>query len=299
MLKEVIQKKSIRTNQEKIKNLLGEIKVIYTDVDGTLLGPDGCFFLDTERQYTLKPAQALVAVLERNIDIVMISGRHIRQLRENARVFGFKNYIAEMGTQIVYNLGEEVILNLGDFKKTEESVFKTIEKSGVLDLLRQTYQRKLEDHTPWSSERDCTPLFRGYVDVNEANELLRQKGYENLVLVDNGVIPRKSETLDVPEMHAYHLIPRGVGKESGIKIDRRIRKIPKKAAIAIGDAVADLPFAQEVGAFFMVKNGLVKNSHLAEQILEAENIFVTENEMGLGWAEVVEWITQETETVGI
>jgi len=290
MLEEVIRKKSIRTNQEKIKSLLGEIKVIYTDVDGTLLGPEGSFFLDAQRHYTLKPAQALVAALKRNIDIVMISGRHHRQLRENARVFGFKNYIAEMGTMIVYNLGEEIILNLGDFKKTEETVFKTIEKLGVLDLLRQTYPRKLEDHLPWSKERECTPLFRGYVNVDEVNELLREKGFGSLVLVDNGIIPRKSETLDIPEMHAYHLVPRGIGKESGIRKDREIRKIPKEATIAIGDAVADLPFAQETGVYFMVKNGLRQNSHLAEQILGRENIFVTENEMGLGWAEVVEWV---------
>jgi HAD superfamily hydrolase (TIGR01484 family) len=291
MLEELIRKKGIKANRERIKHLLDETKVIYTDIDGTFLGPSGCFFLDSKKNYTLRPAQALLKALEKNIDIVMISGRHMRQLRENARIFGFKNYVAEMGTIVVYNQGEKVIYNLGDFKKTDEPLFETIKKSGVLDLLYKTYKGKLEDHSPWSAERDCTPLFRGYVDTAEANKLLKQNGYDNLVLVDNGAIFRKSETLDVPETHAYHLVPKGVSKDSGIKIDRRIRDIPKKATIALGDAVADLTFAKEVGVFFMVKNGLVKNSHLAEQILKADNVFVTENEMGLGWAEAIEEVT--------
>ncbi|MBI4743913.1 MAG: HAD family phosphatase [Actinobacteria bacterium] len=287
-MEQVLKNKSLKTNLKKIKNLVKEIKVIYTDVDGTLLGPEGCFFLDSAKNYTLKPAAVLVEALKKDIDVVMISGRNATQLRENARLLGLKNYIAEMGTLLVYNQGEKIIKNLGTFEQTEETVYETIKKSGAIDLLFKTFAGKIEDHNPWSKERECTPLFRGFIDTDEANNVLRQNGFKNLVLIDNGAIYRKSNTIDVPKMPAYHLVPGGISKESGIKKDREIRNIPQGSTIAIGDAVADFKFAEEAGVFFLLKNGLTKNTHLSENILNSENIFVTENEMGLGWAEIVE-----------
>lgn len=266
---------------------LRELRVIYTDVDGTLLGPEGCLFFDARKNLVLQPAQAIVSALEGGIDVVMVSGRHAKQLRENARLLGFKNYIAEMGTQLIYNHGAKIVLNLGGYPLTEKNAFESIKSSGAIDLLFRKYPRSLENHDPWSQERECTPLFRGLVDTAEANRLLREAGYNDLELVDNGRILRQSQTLDVAEMHAYHLVPGKTSKAQGVARDLALREIDSASAVAIGDAAADLEFAQHVGAFFLLRNGLTSNSHLAKRVLERENVFVTENEMGLGWAEVV------------
>jgi hydroxymethylpyrimidine pyrophosphatase-like HAD family hydrolase len=161
-------------------------------------------------------------------------------------------------------------------------------ETGVVDLLLQSYPRLLEMHSPWSEERDCTPLMRGLVDLDEVHTLLRENGYQQFELVDNGVIPRKSPTLDVEVTRAYHLVPRGVSKEQAVRKDQELRGIPAEATVAVGDAVADVAFSRAAGAFFMVRNGLDNNPDLAGVIDEAENIFVTEGEMGDGWAEVVE-----------
>jgi len=291
-LQYVLEKKSLAAGAHWLKDNFKRVEVVYTDVDGTLLGPEGCLFLDPHKNLTLRPAQAIVSALARGIDIVMVSGRHAKQLRENARLLGFKNYIAEMGTQIIYNQGAEIVLNLGSYRPTEKTVFESIKKSGAIDFLFNKYPRKLENHDPWSHERECTPLFRGYVDVSEANRFLSEAGYADLTLVDNGRILRTSESLDVSELHAYHLVPGNVTKALGIARDLSLRGIDRKSTIAIGDAVADLESAEFVGAFFMLKNGLKANSHLVGRILEAENIFVTEGEMGVGWAEVIEFLLQ-------
>ncbi len=68
------------------------------------------------------------------------------------------NYVAELGTELVYNLGAEVVMNLGGLDLTCDSVYGTIIDTGVVDLLMETYPRRIEMHTPWSDERDCTPL---------------------------------------------------------------------------------------------------------------------------------------------
>jgi phosphoglycolate phosphatase len=289
-IEEVARRKSVRENTAWLLDNLDVVKVIYTDMDGTLVGPLGCFFRDSEWELTLRPARALLAALARNVDVMLVSGRHKSQLRESARLLGLCNYIAELGTEIVYGLGTEVLENIGSLKKTCPSVYQTIVDTGVVDLLLETYTRRLEMHSPWSDERDCTPLLRGNVDLDEVRKLLDDNGFGEFDLIDNGVIPRKSPTLDVSPTRAYHLVPMGVRKDQAVVTDREHRSLKREETVAVGDAEADLGFAAVTGAFFMVRNGLTNNPHLAEEIDRADNVFVTEAKMGLGWAEVIETI---------
>jgi hydroxymethylpyrimidine pyrophosphatase-like HAD family hydrolase len=285
---EVAARNSVQANLHWLRKNLLPVRVIYSDLDGTMMGPLGCFFRDSSWELTLRPARALLGAHARNVDVMLVSGRHKSQLRETARLLGCMNYVAELGTELVYNLGTEVVMNTGELEPTGGSVYRTIVETGVVDLLLQSYPRLLEMHSPWSEERDCTPLMRGLVDLDEVHALLRENGYQQFELVDNGVIPRKSPTLDVEVTRAYHLVPRGVSKEQAVRKDLELRGIPAEATVAVGDAVADIAFSRAAGAFFMVRNGLDNNPDLAGAIDEAENIFVTEGEMGDGWAEVVE-----------
>jgi phosphoglycolate phosphatase len=287
-LDEVAERRGIRNNLDWLSENLSAVKVIYTDLDGTMMGPLGCFFRDSDFELTMRPARALLAAHARNVDVMLVSGRHKSQLRETARLLGCRNYVAELGTELVYNLGLEVVMNTGEFEPTGASVYQAILDTGVVAMLLAEYPRRLEMHTPWSEERDCTPLMRGNLDPGQANGLLAERGFQQFELVDNGVIPRKSPTLDVTETRAYHLVPRGVSKELAVEKDQEHRGIGRLETVAVGDAAADLPLSRTAGAFFMVRNGLDANPHLAGDVDSMENVFVTEGRMGEGWAEVVE-----------
>lgn len=263
------------------------MRVIYTDVDGTLVGPGGCLFLDAQRNYTLEIAKTIVTALKKGVDIVMVSGRNRDQLREDARIMGFRNYIAELGAEIIYDLGRKSVQNIGDFKLTSPTVFETISKSGAPKALLERYKGKLEYHTPWSEQRHYTHLLRGRVDVDEVNNFLQSEGFQELRLADNGRIFVKSETLEARELHAYHLLPKATDKGSAIRMDREMRKIKREDTIAIGDSEADLPLAKEVGTLFIVANAFKDHPELSEKVKEFSNVVVTKNERGLGWAEAV------------
>ncbi len=287
-----LKERTIAKSAEKIKNLIHGVRVIYTDIDGTLLGPGGCLFLTPDKEYTLQTAEAIILTHKCNLDVVMVSGRNKNQLLGDARIMGFKNYIAELGCEIVYNLGEKVILNVGNFQITEGNVFDTIANSKAPEFLLKTFSNRLEYHTPWSVGQECTHLFRGYIDVTEANELLREKGFTDLKIVDNGVINQRGSLKEISEVHAYHLLPRWSDKALGVRKDREIRKLPKNAVIAIGDAPSDVALSSQVGAVFIVKNALGKYSDIGRQILSQENVFLTQDEMGIGWAEVIHFLVE-------
>jgi len=278
----------IHYNKPKISRLLKEIKVIYTDVDGTLLGPDGSLFSTTKGRLSLYPAKALVTLKEYGIDVVMTSGRSRRQLFGDARLLGLRNYIAELGCQVVHNLGEKLYLNAGNVKLVEGSLYKTIEASGAPGILLDNYKGVLEYHTPWSAGRECTHVFRGFVKVKEANEFLMKNGFDWLQLIDNGIVHRKGTLKkDIGEIHAYHLLPKGIGKEVGLKRDLKLRGYAREEAIAVGDALSDLGLADEVSALFLVSNAFTKHSQqVYDGVKLAGNVYVTPLAMNLGFAQV-------------
>ncbi|WP_287155655.1 hypothetical protein [Candidatus Solincola tengchongensis] len=266
---------------------MGRVKVVYTDLDGTMMGPGGCFFRNLGGGYTLRPARALVEALRRGVDVVPVSGRSARQLREDARLLGLRNYIAELGVELVYDLGEEVVLNTGGLEGACGDLYRAIMDSGAVDFLLQAHKGRLEFHTPWSNYRDCTPIFRGLVDLAEVNGVLEER-YPGLELVDNGVIPRSYPGLEVSEVRAYHLVPKGVSKEKAVAEDMRRRGFRRREAVAVGDSEADLAQSEVVGVFFLVRNGLLGNPHLEPRIAVTPNVVVTEGFLNEGWAEALE-----------
>lgn len=291
-IERVALERSISGNPATIKSLLSCVPVVYSDVDGTLTGPGGCFFLNAQREYTLESAQALVRALRAELDIVLVSGRTKGQLFENARFMGLRNYIAELGTETVYDLGEETVINAGSFGPDCTDILARIVETGVLEWLEEQYPGQLEPHLPWAANRDCTPIFRGLVDLTELN-LRMEEFAPGLILLDNGVIPWKSPTLRVSHTRAYHLMPRGVTKELAVARDMERRGFERHNTIAIGDAEADLAFAAVVGVFFLVRNGLHASPRILEQLPNYPNVFVTEHFLNEGWAEVINLLIDE------
>ncbi len=171
------------TNKPKIDRLLKDVKVIYTDVDGTLLGPDGSLFATTKGRPSLYPAKALIELKEHDVDVVMISGRSKRQLFGDARILGLRNYIAELGCQIVHDLGEKVYLNAPNINVELGSLFQRIEESEAPLILMDNYRGYLEYHTPWSKGRACTHVFRGSINTEEANTFLLKNGFDWLHII--------------------------------------------------------------------------------------------------------------------
>lgn len=262
-------------------------RVVYTDLDGTMLGRGGAFNRDPDAGLTNEPADVLLEALAAGIDLVPSTGRSLRGLLGDARILGMRNVIAEMGSLIAYDLGSEIVTNLGEYPGGEEPPARHMERVGAVDLLFETFRGRLEHHTPWSAWRDYTHLFRGLVDTREADRALADAGMGWLSLHDNGRLHRAY--LDLPEgaAHAYHLMPRGVHKGSAVAVDRDRRGLAREETIAVGDAIADLSMAGEVGALVLVGDAVASDDALAKAASASENVYVTTRPGNLGWVDVL------------
>ncbi len=144
------------------------IRCVYTDLDGTLLGKGGSLFRTAEGEFTLLAARALEACHRIGAEVVIKSGRRRAQVMEDARLLGQTSYIFEVGSGMMID-GELTFLT-GELQPTEDkTIHRQIEETGAPALLLERYAGRLEPHAPWHVDREVSHLFRGRVDVPEAN----------------------------------------------------------------------------------------------------------------------------------
>ncbi|HEV7865971.1 MAG TPA: HAD family phosphatase [Acidimicrobiia bacterium] len=266
------------------------IRVLYTDIDGTLVGPLGNLFWDSHRNPTLAAAEALVRAAREGLEVVGLTGRARAGMFEFARVVGLESWICELGGIRVYERGATVVHEHGAFPGTG---VPTTELHRAVEVLLRSYPGRLEEHSPWNATRESSFLLRGDVPTAEAEDRLATAGFDWATLVDNGVIPHRYETLTVERVRAYHLLPRGVSKVAGVAADRAQRGLERAECAMVGDAAADLECRGEVGRCFLVRNGLDKDPSLQWVVEAGSGVEVTKSGHGEGFAEVVHRLLDE------
>jgi hypothetical protein len=188
---------------------------------------------------------------------------------EDARLIGQRAYIYEIGSGVV--LEDEEHFLCGPYAPRDGlSPHELIGDAGAPELLERTFGDAIEPHAPWHLDRYVSHLYRGRLDLGEANALLDCEGYGDLRLVDNGEIEDGRSV--------YHLIPAAASKAAGVGLHMQARGYAPEECIAVGDSLEDLGVAKVVGSFFMVANGPQASG---------ENVQRTESSHGDGFYEAV------------
>jgi phosphoglycolate phosphatase len=261
------------------------LSCVYTDLDGTLLGRGSSLFRDAEGGFSLAQSRGLEACHRAGVEVVIMSGRREPQVHEAARLMGQSSYIYEAGCAFAIE-GETTLLTGGLVPDEDGTVYEKIEQRGIPKMLFAHFDGRLEYHAPWHHGRVLSHLFRGKVDVAEANRLLEAGGHDDLRLLDNGAIGREMPTVEGPT-HAYHLVPKLVSKAAAVAAHARARGYDPTECIAVGDSVEDLEVAAAVGRFFVVANGPERDLGLRASLGSWDNVTVTEGAMGDGFYEAV------------
>ncbi|SNQ49562.1 conserved hypothetical protein [Frankia canadensis] len=257
------------------------IRVVYTDLDGTMVGPKGCFFRAEGGAITLEPARALTELHAAGIALVLVSGRTRPQLVEAAQIFGADGFIGELGAIVGWNDGLDSELLRGAMPPEYDQV-----PTELLDRLIERHPGRLELHTPWHAGREVDVMLRGRIDVPEVDGWLAESGFSWLSMRDNGLISPAHMPHLGGSPHVYHLVPDGVGKGDAVAHDLKRRGIAPAEAIAIGDSASDLEMAAHVGRMHLVANAL-RHPHISEHLARYDNITVESGPVGAGWASAV------------
>jgi hydroxymethylpyrimidine pyrophosphatase-like HAD family hydrolase len=244
---------------------------VYTDLDGTLFAPGGRLLANHAGEPSTATAEALVACKRAGVEVIVVTGRNGIQGNELLRILDLDTFIGELGclrmdgfgakAHISYELGdwEHAVLDSGlvpGMLPEGVTPYQLIERSGVLDRLTAAFPGRLEVHRPYPGERMVTHPLRGNVDGEKVARLLADEALP-LTLLDNGQIHPQTHTLvNCPEIHIYHLMPRGASKAVAVAHDITRRGLAPAQTLAIGDARADMEMGEHTGSLVVVANAL-------------------------------------------
>ncbi|MDR0350817.1 MAG: Cof-type HAD-IIB family hydrolase [Coriobacteriales bacterium] len=299
----------IPVTSPEAKPHLRAITHLYTDLDGTLLAPGGKLLANHAGEPSTATAEAVVALKRAGLDVIIVTGRNGLQGYEFLRIFDLQTFIGEVGCLAIEGLGipSRVTYELGDWEHTvlapglapgelpaQTTPYRLISESGVTSRLLATFPGKLESPSYTANERQVTHVFRGFIDAEKAARLLATE-HLPLELVDNGEIhPQEHTLIDCPEIHIYHLIPRGTSKAVAVARDLARRKLDAAQALAIGDSLSDVEMGEHTGTLVVMGNALRSETvqrGLAERVERAERTgrsivtLYTEAHTADGWAE--------------
>jgi predicted mannosyl-3-phosphoglycerate phosphatase (HAD superfamily) len=266
-------------------------RIVYTDLDGTMVGPRGSFWHTAGRDLTDGPAAALLDLHRAGVALVLVSGRTFEQVIEAARIFAADGAIAELGATVAWDAGRGTHRLRGDFPEGfgEQTPMSAMADLGIVEELIAAHPGRLEWHAPWHTTHDVDALLRGRVDPVAVDAWLAERGAGWLTLKDNGAIPATSRmTLDDDPLppHVFHLMPRGISKGAAVAWDLERRGLTPDDAVAIGDSVSDLEMAPAVSRLWITANGATVDGMLG-RIDTVPNVNVTDAAMGEGWAQAV------------
>lgn len=255
----------------------GPVRLVYTDVDGTLTGPGGSLLARADGTPLLDAARALCDAAAAGVAVVPVSGRRRGQLALEARLLGLPDFIAETGSVTVR--GGEVHYSWGDCPPgLAATPHDALSACGAVDALLDACAGDLRLYAPWHAGREGGHLFHGVVDTAVADAVLTSIGAGWAYLVDNGATggwPGR-------DVRAYHLLPRGVSKQAAVVDDLRARGLEPAAALAIGDSPQDRTMAQAVGTYVQVAGGD------DAAIAALRHAFTVPGAMGEGFAQAVD-----------
>lgn len=249
--------------------------VLYTDIDGTLVGKAGSLFHTPEGKLSRDATKALFKILSERIELVLVSSRNNVQLKEISRLLGSVDFISELGGEI-YLTGRQPLSpseKLSFFNSYGGPV-NYLKKKNIINSLRENFSGLLEPHSPWTKNRTHTYIFRaclnspsgGYL-ITQLNDFLRKRGLD-FKFLDNGKSRRREKLSCSNNIRIFHLTPAAISKAKAVEKHLSLKDYNLK--IAFGDSPADLEICSLTDQFYFFDN--LQEFKRCLSILEASNL---------------------------
>lgn len=277
----------------ELRERFSRIRYVFTDLDGTMMGPGSCVLLNAAGEPSLDFVATLNELKRAGVEVIPCSGRNRSMLHEDTRVLGLNSYIGEMGGLIMldreHNDWEYYTGEMPFDPEAGLTPHQVIEQAGVCEEFVTRWPGMLEYHNDMSTGykyREVTVGLRGEVDDDEAQAMLDASGLP-LDWACNGFLNYISAptTLRLPEGvrgRAFNIQPRGLDKGGAIERFCARRGIDRADTLSIGDSGSDFLMADATAGFILVENGL-KDPAAADFLAAHDDALVTRGRTVDGW----------------
>ncbi|MEC5423013.1 HAD family hydrolase [Virgibacillus sp. C22-A2] len=256
-------------------------KILFLDIDGTILKPD--------HTYTESTKDAISQLKEQDIEVFLATGRPLHEVKDLAKELDVDSLIGYNGAFAIYQ--NETIIN-------EPMDAGTVRK--FLDIARENKHEMV----CYTTEKNyftslSNPVVKHFIDTFDLkyNEVFSQDIIENILGATlMNLDPSESSLYKIEANlhlshvnvkgveHSYDIIRKNVNKGEAVKNVLNRLGLQKEQAIAFGDGMNDKEMLQEVGEGFAMANGapelLEYAKHKADPVTES-GIFNGLKKLGL------------------
>ncbi|NWQ42016.1 HAD family phosphatase [Bacillus sp. EB106-08-02-XG196] len=231
---------------------MSDYKVLFLDIDGTIIMPD-----DTIEDTTIN---AIRQVQEKGIEVFLATGRPLHEIRELAKELNVHSLIGYNGAFAIYQgkdlfqepMNKESVKQFIDIAKKnqhelvlytkDQNIFSDIETDGVKEFIEKFHLHKNDSYSP---SNDYEVLGMTLINLKTKDTALYK--HEDQIHL--------SQVNLEGMLHCYDVIRDQVNKGIGVQYVLKHLGLKKENAIAFGDGMNDKEMLLSVGEGFAMGNG--------------------------------------------
>jgi Cof subfamily protein (haloacid dehalogenase superfamily) len=229
-----------------------DYKVLFLDIDGTLVRPD-----DTIENST---KEAISQVQAKGLEVFLATGRPLHEIGELAKELNIHSFIGYNGAYAIYN-GQDIFQE--PMNSSTVSNFLEISKEHQHEVV--LYTNSKNNFTNLDSEIITEFMKKFHLHKNEPYDSSINSAVLGMTLVnlknDDPALYNKESGIHLSQVnvagmrHCYDVIRDSVNKGYGVQVVLKQLGIDKESSIAFGDGMNDKEMLQNVGEGFAMGNG--------------------------------------------
>ncbi len=274
-------------------------KLIVMDLDGTLLNSYG--------EVSLENRKAIQYALEKNVELVLASGRDPKTIEKLSLELGIKNYLISGNGASIYDIKKQknIYENFIDKEKAlkvaqickENSIFFNVYTTNGIITESLDYNVKVfnnENNNKPNDKKTNIEVVKDIYNYIEENEpqILKIIICDNSKIIFNNIMEKLKDVKNIEILNVEHMSKKilrigteevgveyfyteitnkNANKWSAIEYLIKLLKITKEETICIGDNINDYEMVKNSGLGIAMKNSALEKEKIAKYITEDNN----------------------------
>lgn len=274
-------------------------KLIVMDLDGTLLNSYG--------EVTLENRKAIQYALEKNVELVLASGRDPKTIEKLSLELGIKNYLISGNGASIYDIKKQknIYENFIDKEKAlkvaqickENSIFFNVYTTNGIITESLDYNVKVfnnENNNKPNDKKTNIEVVKDIYNYIEENEpkILKIIICDNSKIIFNNIMEKLRDVKNIEILNVEHMsrkilrigteeveveyfyteiTNKNANKWNAVEYLIKLLEITKEETICIGDNVNDYEMVKNSGLGIAMKNSALEKEKIAKYITEDNN----------------------------
>lgn len=248
-------------------DIIDDTKIVFIDIDGTLTNSD--------RQITEKTKQVIKKVVDKDIYVILCSGRPNNFTIEKSKIINASPITISNSGNLVYDYKNNKIIAINEIKKENlKEIFNYCNQqhiecvfNGILNCYQNKYSGK--DHVKVNSIEDIDEpicqicvITHNFTDATNLKKFISQSKYFQFGFMSTTAL----NDVENADYYSFDVMYKNFGKGDGIKKLLEFLNIPVSETLCFGDYINDYSMFKACDITVAMGNGTEKLKQLADYI---------------------------------